>query len=222
MSAPCRLYLITPSVFQLANFTEQVKAAFDGGDIACLQLRMKEASQDEVLNAGETLLPLCKQYDIPLIINDYADIALKLGAGGVHIGFDGIKEPEGMIASLRKSCGKDMIIGASCYDSADLAMIAGNEEADYVSFGAFYPTKTKESPGKPTPELLEWWSTYTVVPCVAIGGITPENCAPLVTAGADFIAVVSNVWEHEKGANIAVKELNTAIEMAIAKKEQNR
>ncbi len=217
MQPSCRLYLITPSHFELNSFLDQVKAAFDGGDIACLQLRMKEAEDAEILRAGEALLPLCNARNIPFIINDRADIARKLGADGVHVGFDGVAKPEGMIAALRESLGSEAIIGASCYDSGDLAMIAGEEGADYVSFGAFFPTKTKQSPGKPTPELLEWWSTYTVVPCVAIGGITAENCAPLVRAGADFLAVISSIWEHKDGPGAAVKAMNAAIEKAVAK-----
>lgn len=220
MSTPCRLYLITPSVFSLGTFTEQVKSALNGGDVACLQLRMKEAADDEIMRAGEALLDICNAQNIPLIINDRPDIAVKLGADGVHIGFEGVKTPEGTVAALRKSLGEALIIGASCYDSRDLAMVAADEGADYVSFGAFFPTKTKQSPGKPAPDLLQWWSSCTVIPCVAIGGITPENCAPLVEAGADFIAAISSVWEHKTSAGKAVQEFNAAIEKAVAKRDE--
>jgi thiamine-phosphate pyrophosphorylase len=219
MPESCRLYLITPAAFTLTEFVPRVQAAFDGGDIACLQLRLKDAGDEEILRAGEALLPLCNRYGTSFIINDRPDLALKLGADGVHIGMNDVQEKEGYIASLRKKLGEKMVIGASCYDSPDNAMVAAEEGADYVAFGAFHPTKTKVTTARPTPDILQWWSSYTIIPCVAIGGITAANCAPIVSAGADFIAVVSAVWDHSKGPKEAVRELNAAITAANSKKK---
>lgn len=219
---PCRLYLITPPQFSLPAFAEQAKAALDGGDVACFQLRMKEATDAEILAAGEILLPLCDERGIPFILNDRPDLAKKLGADGVHVGYDGATEHEGMIATIRQDLGEDAIIGVSCYDSRDLAMIAADEGADYVSFGAFFPTKTKIAKGAPQPELLTWWSSYTQVPVVAIGGINAHNCASLVEAGADFLAVISTIWEHAEGPARAVAEIGAAIEKAVAKRNEKR
>lgn len=208
----CRLYLITPPQFEISEFIENVKRAFDGGDIACLQLRMKDenmktASDDKIKNAAENLLPICKERKISLIINDSAKLAKETGADGVHIG----EKQDGTVEEARAIMEKNMIIGASCYDSRDRAMNAGEAGADYVAFGAFYPTQTKTPKGHPTPEILEWWSVYTTVPCVAIGGIKPENAVPLIKAGADFIAVVTGVWNHEGGAGAGVKAYNDVI-----------
>lgn len=219
MQEPCRLYLITPPQFTLESFMPRIEEAFDGGDIACLQLRLKDVSDDDILRAGEKLLPLCNRYNASFVINDRPDLAVKLGADGVHIGMNDVKEKEGYIASIRKKIGETMVIGASCYDSPDCAMIAADEGADYVAFGAFHPTKTKVTTARPTPDILEWWSAFTVIPCVAIGGIHAANCAPIVKAGTDFIAVVSAVWDHEAGPGKAVAEINTAIQTAVAKRK---
>jgi thiamine-phosphate pyrophosphorylase len=222
MQSPCRLYLITPPQFTLNAFMPRIEAAFDGGDIACLQLRLKDVADDDILRAGEKLLPLCNRYGASFIVNDRPDLALNLGADGVHIGLNDVGEDkEGYIASIRAKVGPHMVIGASCYDSPDNAMIAAEEGADYVAFGAFHPTKTKVTTARPTPDILEWWSSYTVIPCVAIGGITAQNCAPIVQAGADFIAVVSAVWDHAEGPAKAVAEINNAIQEAVAKREAN-
>ncbi len=205
----CRLYLITPPKFKLAVFAENLKQAFDGGDVACVQLRMKEAKDDEVLRAAEILMPICHDREAVFIINDRPDLAKAVGADGVHLGMDDCS-----VSEARRILGNYASIGVSCYGSKDRAMVAGEEGADYVAFGQFYETKTKPPRGRPTPEILEWWSTFTTVPCVAIGGIKPENCAPLVKAGADFIAVVTGVWEHPKGPKESISEYNKAINLA--------
>lgn len=208
-----QLYLITPPRFELSAFTEQAKQALGTGDVASLQLRMKDASDAEVLKAGEALLKLCKPLGVPLIINDRADIAKKLGADGVHLGIDDSKSQP--IETVRALLGEDAVIGVSCYDSRDLAMQGADEGADYVSFGAFFPSKTKQSRGKPLPEILEWWTSIAVVPCVAIGGITPENCGVLVQNGADFLAVISAVWDAPEGAEKAVQAFTKKIREAV-------
>lgn len=211
----CRLYLITPPAIELASFAPKVKEAFSGGDVASLQLRLKGASDDDVLRAAEHLLPICREHGAAFIINDRPDLAAKADADGVHIGHE-----DGTIAKARAILGPDRIIGATCHDSKHLAMDAGEQGADYVAFGAFYPTTSKNPEymkqwGTPAPDILAWWQEYMTLPVVAIGGITPANCAPLVKAGADFIAVIQAVWNHEKGPAKAVEAFNEAIGIAV-------
>ncbi|MDE3060767.1 MAG: thiamine phosphate synthase [Pseudomonadota bacterium] len=212
--AACRLYLISPPAINLSVFKQQLAEAFSGGDVASFQLRLKGVSDDDLLEAAEALLPICHKHNAAFILNDRPDLALKCHADGVHIGQD-----DGSIKAARAKVGEAMVIGASCHDSRHLAMVAGEEGADYVAFGAFYPTKSKNPEamkrwGVPKPEILTWWQENTVLPCVAIGGITPANCAPLVRAGADFIAAITAVWEHPQGSAKAVENFNKAIKDA--------
>ncbi len=210
-SQPCRLYLISPPAINLPEFSEQLKQAFDGGDVGAFQLRLKNVGDDEILKAAEKLLPICRESEVAFILNDRADLAAKVGADGVHLGQD-----DGKVKTARKLLGADAVIGVSCHDSKHLAMEAGEAGADYVAFGAFYPTTSKSAEalaryGVPSPDILNWWQTYMVLPCVAIGGINPQNCLPLVQAGADFVAVITAVWNHPEGAKKAVEEFNKVI-----------
>ncbi len=202
----CRLYLITPPVIDPAVFRDQLAAAFDGGDVACLQLRLKEAGDDEVLRAAEVLLPLTHDAGAALLINDRPDLALKSGADGAHVG-----QEDAPYAEARKLLGPDRIVGVTCHDSRHLGMEAAEAGADYVAFGAFFPTGTKAPKAHAEPDILEWWSGLMEIPCVAIGGITVDNCGPLVRAGADFLAVVAGVWAHEDGPAAAVRAFNQEI-----------
>ncbi len=210
----CRLYLISPPAIDFPAFSEQLKSAFDGGDVGAFQLRLKNISDDGILRAAEVLIPICREREIAFIMNDSPELAKKCGADGVHLG-----QGDGSVKAARKIVGKDAVIGVSCHDSKHLAMVAGEDGADYVAFGAFYPT-TSKSPealakyGTPTPDILNWWQTYMVLPCVAIGGINPLNCLPLVRAGADFIAVITAVWNHPESPKKAVEEFNKAIKDA--------
>jgi len=210
----CRLYLVSPPAIELSKFADSLKAAFDGGDVGSFQLRLKNASDDEVLKAAEKLLPICHEHETAFIMNDRPDLAVKCGADGVHVGQDDlVKMP---IKKARAIMGDDRVIGVSCHDSRHLAMEAGEAGADYVAFGAFHATKSKDPAklakyGVPTPALLTWWQETMTLPCVAIGGITPSNCVPLVRAGADFIAVITAVWEHPAGPKKAVEEFNRSI-----------
>ena len=202
----CRLYLVTPPRIELPAFAEHLKAALDGGDVAALQLRLKDASDDEVKRAVEALLPLARARDATFILNDRPDLAAATGCDGVHIG-----QEDASYSDARAAGGEGGVVGVTCHDSRDLAIEAGEKGADYVAFGAFFPTGTKQPKTRAGVELLEWWSEIMVVPCVAIGGITPENCAPLVRAGADFIAAVSAIWDHPQGPAAAVKAFDEAI-----------
>src|SRR5262249_23667544 len=158
-----------------APFAEKLAAALDAGDVACLQLRLKGIDDDGFRRAIERLMPVAQSRDVAFIVNDRADLAAEFGADGVHIG-----QTDAPYAKARALVGPEAIVGVTCHDSRHLAMLAAEAGANYVAFGAFYPTRTKEPKGHPSPEILEWWSGLMVVPCVAIGGITPENCAPLV------------------------------------------
>ena len=211
MGDPCRLYLITPPEIDLDSFAPKLEAALDAGDVACLQLRLKEADDDTVRRAGELLLPICQAREVPLLINDRPDLAARIGAAGAHVGAE-----DASYAEARERLGADGMVGVSCYDSRHRAMEAAASGADYVAFGAFFPTETKTPRAKADLHLLKWWSTLMVVPCVAIGGITAENCGPLVENGADFLAVIGGVWSHPDGPEAGVRAINGAIASAGA------
>lgn len=201
---PTRLYLITPpTICDVTVFADTFQHACDGGDVGSLQLRLKDADDDAIRHAAEILLPLCQEREIAFILNDNPALALAVDADGVHLGQDDISVKEARII-----LGDDRIIGASCYNSRDCAMSAGGDGADYVAFGAFYPSPTKTPPALADQDILSWWYEWATLPSVAIGGITPENCRPLVEAGADFIASVSGVWNHPDGPKASVIAFN--------------
>ncbi len=211
----CRLYLISPpQIPDPAAFLEAVSRAIDGGDIACLQLRLKvddvPAPEDDILHLAEALLPRLQAHDIALLINDRPDLAKKAGADGVHIG-----QGDASYTDARAQLGEDAIVGVTCHDSRHLALEAGEAGADYVAFGAFFPTKTKDASTTAPISLLEWWSFATIVPSVAIGGVTPENAMPLVAAGADFLAVSGAVWLADEGPAAAVAAFNQLFDTAV-------
>lgn len=199
----CRLYLITPVRIDLPAFAETLRRALDGGDVASLQLRLKDLSDSEILRAGETLMPIAQRAGVAFLVNDRPDLAQKFGADGVHVGQD-----DAPYAEARALLGPEKIVGVTCHNSRHLAMEAVDAGADYVAFGAFYPTATKEAKTHAEPEILTWWQELMEAPCVAIGGITVDNARPLIEAGADFLAVASGVWDHPKGPLAAVKAFN--------------
>ena len=198
-----RLYLISPAQIDLDTFKDTLVTALDAGDVASFQLRLKSASDEEISEAAQTLMPLCHARNVAFILNDRADLAQALDTDGVHMG-----QEDGDIKQVRKLLGNDKVIGVTCHNSRHLSMVAGEQGADYVAFGAFYPTSTKTVEHYAEPSLLSWWIELFEIPCVAIGGITPDNAAPLVDAGADFIAVSSAVWTHPDGVDSAVKQFN--------------
>jgi thiamine-phosphate pyrophosphorylase len=199
-----RLYLVTPAKIELSAFAEQLKRALHAGDVASLQLRLKDVSDDEVRGAAEALMPIALGRDVAFLINDRPDLAAELGADGVHIG-----QEDATYAQARAAVGPDKIVGVTCHNSRHLAMEAAEAGADYVAFGAFYATQTKQPKAAADPEILRWWSELMVVPCVAIGGITVDNAGPLVEAGADFLAVSAGVWAHPEGPAAAVKAFDS-------------
>jgi len=209
----CRLYLITPSrIDDLAAFGRTLAGALDAGDVAALQLRLKGAGEDIIAAAADVILPICHARDVAVILNDDARLAASLGCDGVHIGQD-----DGPVAAARKLMPRGMI-GVSCRDSRHLGMEAAEAGADYVAFGAFYPTNTHDTPYRPEPQLLTIWQETMQTPCVAIGGVKVDNCRPLVAAGADFIAMVTGVWDYPLGAAQAVRDYNAEIEKGLSER----
>lgn len=197
--AACQLYLISPPAVDAA-FADVLAGALDAGPVAAFQLRLKGIDDHAVARAAEPLQRICAERDVAFIINDSAALAKRLGADGVHLG-----QGDGDAREARQLLGPSVQIGVTCHDSRHLAMEAGEAGADYVAFGAFYPTGTKETTHRPDPSILSWWTTLFEMPCVAIGGITADNARPLVEAGADFLAVSGGVWGHAGGAAAGVK-----------------
>jgi thiamine-phosphate pyrophosphorylase len=198
-----RLYLITPPKFETRVFAEDLKRALGAGDVASLQLRLKDVPDDDIRRAAETLMPIAQSADVAFIVNDRPDLAAELGADGVHIG-----QSDASYAEARAAVGRHAIVGVTCHDSRHFAMEAAEAGADYIAFGAFYPTQTKDASTQADIALLQWWAELMVVPSVAIGGITVENAAPIIAAGADFIAVSSGVWNYAHGPAAAVQAFN--------------
>ncbi len=195
-----RLYLITPSALP------DLEAALGAGDVAALQIRLKPATDDQIRAAVERLGPIARKHDVALILNDRPDLAAALHCDGVHVG-----QEDASVASARRLMGPNAMIGATCHDSRDLAMEAAEAGADYVAFGAFFPTDTKETTHRPELDILTIWQETVEIPCVAIGGITVETARAVADAGADFIAVSAGVWNHPEGPAAAVRALNVEL-----------
>ncbi|MGH7047758.1 MAG: thiamine phosphate synthase [Stellaceae bacterium] len=201
--ATTRLYLVTPPLLDPERFAPDLEAALSGGDVACLQLRLKDVDDDLVRRATAVLKPITQRRGVAFIMNDRPDLAAELDCDGVHVG-----EEDMPYGEARRLLGPDRIIGVTCGASRDRAITAAEAGADYVAFGAFFPSGTKAAKHHADPEILHDWSETTVVPCCAIGGITPENCGPLVEAGADFLAVIGAIWSHPNGPRAAVAAFN--------------
>jgi thiamine-phosphate pyrophosphorylase len=207
--AGCRVYLITPERLDPVPFADLLAAALDAGDVAAVQLRLKNIDDDAWRRAIDVLRPVTQSRGVALLLNDRADLAKGTGCDGAHVG------QEDMVArEARRVMGPDLTLGVTCKGSRDLAMQAGEDGADYVAFGAFFPSTSKQVTNQVDPEILYWWSELMELPCCAIGGITPENCEPLVRAGADFLAVIGCVWGYADGPAAGVRALNAAIAVA--------
>ncbi len=203
---PCQLYLISPADVS-GDFPEQLRLALTGGPVAAFQFRIKDVPTEEAVTLAKPLKAICDQHDVAFIVNDDTTLAQRLNADGIHLG-----QGDMPLAEARQLLGDQMQIGITCHDSRHLAMEAGEGGANYVAFGAFFPTLTKETIYQPEPGILEWWSTVMEIPCVAIGGITTENCGPLIAAGADFIAVSGAVWNHPNGPVAAVAQFSEILD----------
>jgi thiamine-phosphate pyrophosphorylase len=203
-----RLYLVTPPAIDLAVFPDLLAAALDAGDVAAVQLRLKDIDDERLKRAIDATRPVAQARGVAFILNDRPDLAVAHGCDGAHVGQD-----DTPAAIARKLLG-ELQLGVTCHASRELAFAAGEAGADYVAFGAFFPTATKDAPIRADIEILEWWVELAELPCVAIGGITAENCAPLVRTGAHFLAVVGAVWNHPEGPAAGVRAMNAAIAAA--------
>ena len=199
---PCQLYLISPLDVS-GGFADRLARALDAGPVAAFQFRVKDIDQHAAATLAEPLQRLCADREVAFIVNDSISLAKRLGADGVHLGQD-----DGDPREARDVLGPNVQIGVTCHDSRHLAMEAGEGGADYVAFGAFFPSSTKAVTTPADLEILSWWSGLMEVPCVAIGGITVENCRPVIAAGADFLAVAGGVWNFRDGPKAAVSAFN--------------
>lgn len=202
----CQLYLISPLEVG-GSFPNRLTCALQAGPVAAFQFRVKGLDQHEAARLAEPLQAICAAHDVAFIVNDSISLAKRLKADGVHLG-----QGDGTVREAREALGREAQIGVTCHASRHLAMEAGEAGADYVAFGSFFPSSTKASEHRPEPELLSWWQALFEVPCVAIGGITAENCSPVVRAGADFLAVSAAVWNGDEAA--VVQALNAAMSAA--------
>src|SRR5690606_33292876 len=197
MSEPsCQLYLISPPDVG-GDFPQRLERALDAGPVAAFQFRVKEVDQHEAARLAVPLLEICRAREVAFIVNDSIALTKRLGADGVHLG-----QQDGDVREARETLGREAQIGVTCHASRHLAMEAGEAGADYVAFGSFFPSSTKASEHRPEPELLTWWQNLMEIPCVAIGGIAPDNCRPLIEAGADFLAVSAAVWNADEAEAI--------------------
>jgi thiamine-phosphate pyrophosphorylase len=212
MTAECRLYLITPpKIDDLAAFGRTLAHTLDAGDVAALQIRLKDVDDTVIAAAVDVLAPIAQARGVAVILNDRPDLAARLGCDGVHVG-----QSDTPYAQARKIMGPEAMIGVTCHDSRHLAMEAAEAGADYVAFGAFFPTTTKDAPTRAEPDILTIWQETMEVPCVAIGGVTEDNAEGLAKAGADFLAVSAGVWAHPQGPAAAVAALDAAIARGVA------
>jgi thiamine-phosphate pyrophosphorylase len=207
----CRLYLITPPrLDDLADFGRVLAETLDAGDVAALQIRLKDVPDAIISAAVDALLPIAAARGVAVILNDRPDLAASLGCDGVHVG-----QEDATLAEARRIVGRDRMVGVTCHDSLHLAMEAAEGGADYVAFGAFFPTTTKDASTHAEPELLTGWQLDMVVPCVAIGGITVPTARQIAAAGADFLAVSAGVWGYAEGPAAAVKAFNAEIALGV-------
>jgi thiamine-phosphate pyrophosphorylase len=195
-AASCQLYLISPLEVD-GVFPARLEAALDAGPVAAFQFRVKGVDQHEAARLAVPLQAICAARGVAFIVNDSVALAKRLGADGVHLG-----QGDGDVREARETLGRQAQIGVTCHASKHLAMEAGEAGADYVAFGSFFPSTTKASEHRPEPGLLSWWQKLFEIPCVAIGGITPANCGPLVAAGADFLAVSAAVWDDHPAQGV--------------------
>ncbi|WP_293897947.1 thiamine phosphate synthase [Phenylobacterium sp.] len=211
---PCRLYLITPPrLDDLAGFGRTLAHTLDAGDVAALQVRLKDVGDDIVAAAAEVILPIAQARGVAVILNDRPDLAARLGCDGVHVG-----QTDASYAEARRIVGPDRMVGVTCHDSLHLAMEAAEAGADYVAFGAFFPTTTKNASARAELDLLTGWQSDMLTPCVAIGGIAAANVREIARAGADFAAVSAGVWAYPDGPSAAVRALIHEIAAGVAER----
>lgn len=223
METSCQLYAISPPNIEVATFLPELEAALKTGAVASFQLRLKDVAEHEIEAAIQQIKPRCAEYGVAFILNDSLELAIKHELDGVHLGQEDLNHRQ--VKEVRAQLPEEMVLGITCHASSHLAMEAAEQGADYVAFGAFYPTTSKpkeklEKWGVPDLDLLAGWSVFTTIPSVAIGGITPQNLAPLVQNGADFVAAITGIWNHPQGAEAGVRAYSEAIQEALAANDQ--
>ncbi len=201
-----KLYLISPPNININEFIFSLDDVLNTGLVSCFQLRLKNVKDEDIIESAKALKPICNKYHVPFILNDRLDLVNKVEADGVHLG-----EDDDSILEARKLLGPKAIIGASCYNSKHLAMEAAEEGADYVAFGAFFATITKDPKTKADINIIKDWTLISNIPCVAIGGINSSNCKELVDAGVDFIAVVGSIWNKNDDPKSAINKFKSII-----------
>ena len=201
-----KLYLITPPKINLNKFAISLDEVLKTSLVSCLQLRLKDVKDKDIIEAARILKPICSNYDVPFILNDRLDLVRELEADGVHLG-----QEDASILEARKLLGPNAIIGASCYNSKHRAMEAAEAGANYVAFGAFFDTKTKNPKTRAKINTIKDWVFISNVPCVAIGGINPSNCIELVSAGVDFLAVIGCIWNSNENPKSAINKFKKII-----------
>lgn len=184
-----QLYIISPPEIEIESFKPKLMEAIHNHKPAMFQLRLKHVDDAAILDAAEQLLTICHAYGVKFIVNDSPEIARKCGADGVHVG-----DEDMAVFEARKFLGPDAIIGASCYNDIERAAEMEREGATYVSFGAFYPTTTKQAKSRAEIATLKKWKAEHTTPASAIGGINFTNKQVLEDAGADYICMVSAIW----------------------------
>ena len=204
MTEICQLYLLTPPVIEdVAAFCKTLETTLAAAPVACLQIRLKGLENSALVQAGKPITAVCHAAGVEVIINDRPDLVAKIGADGAHIGQEDMD-----YFSSREVLGGDAILGVTCHNSKELAFAAAKAGADYVAFGAFFETQTKDPKTRAELEILSWWHEAVEIPSVAIGGITVNNAKAVIAAGADFIAVSSGVWNHPDGPAAAVSQFS--------------
>jgi len=210
-AAGSRLYIITPETFELHAFTDSLAQALDAGDVAAVQLRLKNAPDDVWKRAIDVLRPVCQARRVEFLLNDRADLVAAAGCDGAHVGQEDMPARE-----ARSLMGPSRTLGVTCKSSQDLADRAVQDGASYVAFGAFFPSTSKQVKNLADPEVLRRWAQRSKVPSCAIGGITAANLAPLVRAGASLLAIIGGVWGHPEGPAAGVRAINAAIKTALS------
>jgi len=182
------LYLVTPDWDDTARLLAVTEQALGAG-LALLQYRHKTAGPAQRFDQSAALLALCRRYGCPLVINDFIELCIEIDADGVHVGGTDVS-----VAGVRALLGPDKIVGASCYGDLALARRAEEEGASYVAFGGFYPSRVKKYAVTTKPSIVAEARAAIALPNVVIGGMTPENAAPLAALGADMVAAISSVY----------------------------
>jgi thiamine-phosphate pyrophosphorylase len=206
-----KIYLISPPKIDLKSFSKNLESALKTSLVPVFQLRLKDYPKQEIKEIAQELKKICHANNCLFLLNDFYEMALEIEADGVHLGSEDGSIKIARQKSLQSNPNKNFIIGASCYDSKHLAMTAGEQGADYISFGTFFPSNTKNSQGKPTTEIIEWANEILNLPITAIGGITDKNSHSLIKAGADFLAVISYVWDNSLGVEKALEDLDVTM-----------